>query len=588
MPVAGRDPKRLSSRTVAVGLAIIILVSLGAHLWGLMRDLPMPDVDERYFVTPAAYIAASGDLNPHWFGHPGSTVIYPLAAVFRLREVVFHGAPLVGTAPSIATRLQTDPTSFYLIGRLWAMVFGLASLPVLFVIGRRVFGDVVALLGTGLWALVPLGVQYGQVTRTDTVGLFFALLTIWWCLRAVERPSLARFVAAGAAAGLGVASRYFLAALAVVLCATWWFAVHREATIDAGEPGRSLRPTLLVGALGAMVATFVITTPYFLLDWHDAMQSMSGEAAPATASPSSSFVSNVTYYTTNAIPHQLSWIGLIAAVVGLALALRRPTPARLILLAWVLCAITVVSVLSLHWARWVIPAIPILSLFASYAAVSAARSVAAWYSSTPARHWAFAGVVGALAVLIAASPASGLVALDRSESEASTRVLAESWIEHHIPRGSGVAVELKGPDLTNTGYHYVEHYALPDAGTATDYVRVGYRYVVVNSTIAHGFMSHPHRYRAQVAFYEFLRDDSRRLARFRPGHDESGPHLTLYDLGPSRNLRERDGTRDAARELVTLRFTFPNRVTDGDSPVPFAHRQLVQLERANASEPRRL
>jgi 4-amino-4-deoxy-L-arabinose transferase-like glycosyltransferase len=574
----GSDATSLSPRTRAVGLGAIVLVSLGAHLWGLVRDLPMPDVDERYFVTPAAYIAASGDLNPHWFGHPGSTVIYPLAFAFRLREVVFHGAPLLGTAPSIATRLQTDAASFYLMGRLWAVLFGLASLPLLFAIGRRVFGDLVALLATGLWALVPLGVQYGQVTRTDAIGLYFALLTIWACLRALDQPSAARFVVAGAAAGLGVASRYFLAALAVLLCTTWWFAVHRSGVGGTRHAGRSLRPSLLAGALGTMVATFMITTPYFLLDWRDALSSMTGEAAPPAASPSSNFLANLTYYATSALPHQLSWIGLIAAAGGLGLALRRPTPARVILCLWVLCAITIISVLSLHWARWVIPAIPILALFAAYASVIAAGAATARFSRTRPHRWTFAAVLATLVAVMAVSPASGLLALDRSESETSTRVRAESWIEHHIRHGSGVAVELKGPDLTNGNYRYVEHYSLPDAGTVTDYARDGYRYVVVNTTIAHSFMIHPHRFRAQAAFYEFLRDDARRLAQFDPAHDEAGPHLALYDLGPSRNLRQRDRTSDAARELVTLRSTSPNRVPDGDSPVPFAHRELGRLE----------
>src|SRR5262249_43024878 len=76
-----------SLRLSLAAMAAIVLLSLGAHLWGLTGDLPMPEVDERYFITPATYIAARGDLNPHWFGHPGSTVIYPLAAAFRLREV---------------------------------------------------------------------------------------------------------------------------------------------------------------------------------------------------------------------------------------------------------------------------------------------------------------------------------------------------------------------------------------------------------------------------------------------------------------------------------------------------------------------
>ena len=34
-------------------------------------------------MLPAARMAWKGDANPQWFGHPGSTVIYPLAIAYR-------------------------------------------------------------------------------------------------------------------------------------------------------------------------------------------------------------------------------------------------------------------------------------------------------------------------------------------------------------------------------------------------------------------------------------------------------------------------------------------------------------------------
>ena len=86
-------------------------------------------------MLPAARMAWKGDANPQWFGHPGSTVIYPLAIAYRAREVLFHGAPLFGEAPSLAERFRDDPTSFYEIGRLWVILLSVATIPLLFLRG---------------------------------------------------------------------------------------------------------------------------------------------------------------------------------------------------------------------------------------------------------------------------------------------------------------------------------------------------------------------------------------------------------------------------------------------------------------------
>nr|MDQ6910924.1 hypothetical protein [Actinomycetota bacterium] len=117
----------------------IMLVSLGVECWALQRDLPFTDVDEPTFVRPAVHIAATGDLNPHWFGHPGSTIIYPLAGFYRAWDTVAHGGPVFSSSPGLTQRYQTSPTEFYMIGRLWVIALAVGTIPLLFLLGRRAF-----------------------------------------------------------------------------------------------------------------------------------------------------------------------------------------------------------------------------------------------------------------------------------------------------------------------------------------------------------------------------------------------------------------------------------------------------------------
>ena len=576
-----------STRARFLGLAAVMVVSFGAHTWGLTHDLPMPAVDEKYFVPPAAYIAASGDLNPHWFGHPGSTVIYPLAFAFRAREVLFHGAPLTGSAPAVAERLKTDPGSFYLMGRLWAMLFSLGALPLLFAIGRRAFGDLVAFLATASWVVAPLAVEYGRITRTDSVGLFFALATIYLSMRALERPSALRFAAAGAVAGLGVASRYFLATLAVVLCATAMEARnhrgHRagdETSSERAETGFKCSAGMLGIALVAMVVTFALTTPFFFLDWHDAIASVTAEAAARTSMATHGFIDNLRFYGSRAIPGALSWLGLLAALIGIGRAATHRTPARTLLLLWVPALLVAISVLPLHWDRWAIPALPITALFAAYGVTTVARLIATRNRAFGTRRLVFLATVIAAMLAMTIGPATALVALDQVEASPSTRVAAERWIEQHVPPGQKIAVEIKGPDFSGTRYPSVHHFALPFAGTVADYAHAGYRYLVINASLAKTYSAQARFHPPEATFYRFLHEDARLLAHFDPDGKYGGPRLDIYDLGPSPMPRDSDAAADAPFVDPTLALTFPNRVSRGGGPVPYDRWQLRRLARA--------
>src|SRR5512143_49438 len=74
-------------------IAAIMLAALPLYLWGIRRDLPIRcEIDEPPFVQAARRIVATGSLNPGWFGHPGSTVIYPLTAAYYAFDLLNHRA----------------------------------------------------------------------------------------------------------------------------------------------------------------------------------------------------------------------------------------------------------------------------------------------------------------------------------------------------------------------------------------------------------------------------------------------------------------------------------------------------------------
>jgi hypothetical protein len=157
-------------------LIALLGIAFGLHIWGIQQDLPFtPEVDEPVFVSAAVGIAASGDLNPHWFGHPGSTVIYPLAAVYRVWEAVTYHKNLAQPDPGLRTRYKADPGEYYLLGRLLAIGYSIASLVFVYLAGAQAFGERAGLVGAGL---MGLGFNIKMLEAFLPLPAFYALYVL--------------------------------------------------------------------------------------------------------------------------------------------------------------------------------------------------------------------------------------------------------------------------------------------------------------------------------------------------------------------------------------------------------------------------
>ncbi|MFP4614709.1 MAG: glycosyltransferase family 39 protein [Thiohalorhabdus sp.] len=85
---------------------------------------------------------------------------------------------------------------------------------VVFALANRLYGPVAGLLAGVAFATLP-GVSFGSmVINTDVPLLFFWALGLWFFLRALETDAHRNWLGAGAALGLGLLSKYTMAAFA--------------------------------------------------------------------------------------------------------------------------------------------------------------------------------------------------------------------------------------------------------------------------------------------------------------------------------------------------------------------------------------
>ncbi len=513
-------------RTGGLILLCIIAVALALHLLGIQRDLPLtPEIDEPLFVKRAANIAATGDLNPGWFGNPGSTVFYPLAAIYHLWNAVAHNGTLFRPDASLLTTLQSNGSEFYLLGRLLTILYAVMSVPLVYLVGRRAFSERVALIGAGLSVLYPIAVTHAQMVRSDSAAVFFGLLGLWLSLRLYDRPTAGNQILAGLAIGVAISSRYFMAALIPVLIAV-------DSMILWRQMFQRQRPTSTWLGLGsgilAVVVGFALTTPYFFLDFDTAWSSVTREARSIhLGADGLSPRENLVWYLTSAIPGSITLPQTALAAFGGVLAVWRRQPKQVLLVGFAVVFLLGISRSPLHWQRWIIPILPLLALLAAYGlnGIFEHLSVHARLRLSMQRALILAAVL-----LIAAWPAYQLVLQDIGQARPSTRVLAREWMVENLPVGSQIAVEwytapLHGTDFSVSGQFSLARHPMES------YLDDGYHYLVASSLIYDRYFAEPDRYTAEIAFYETLFAEERLVQKFEPSNTRGGPVIRIYELG---------------------------------------------------------
>ena len=280
---------------------------------------------------------ADRTLNPRWFGHPGSTVIYPTAALSAIwYEAAKELPPFAHAMPGIEGELEANPTPFYMIGRLIVAAYVLGTVIATWLLGRRMLGDLGGGLAASFLPASAIVIQYGQLVRTDTAAMFFAVLALWLTVRALDLRRGRDWAIAAVAIGLAISSRYFFVTLAIPYLVAAVLAVRSARHEDDlhGSSARSLLAPFV--ALLAAPVTFAITSPYVFLDARRALSDLRTEnRAVHPGADGLSPIGNFLWYTTTVAPSIIGLAVLAVAAVGLVVVARRHPRATATLISFV-------------------------------------------------------------------------------------------------------------------------------------------------------------------------------------------------------------------------------------------------------------
>lgn len=421
-----------SNRSARVLLLAICAVALGLRLLALAYGLPAIYNPDETPILNRALAFAKGDLNPHNFLYP-SLYFY---ALFGWEVLFFILGRMVGLYRSVddfQREFFTDPSRLFLAGRALTTAFGVATVPVLYAFGRRLYDRTTGLIAAVFLAVAPVAVRDAHYVKLDVPVTFFVVLTHVVLARIVTDPLAAArqrwWVVAGLFAGLTVSTHYYAAFIVLPVAAAALIEGYR--TRRWGNAA-----TMLTIAALATIAGFVIGTPFFFAEPHTALRDIVAvrEIDIDRAVESTGAFTSLERYADILFHDAVGWPVCLLAALGFIWALVVDWRRGLILGMFTTAFLVFVSN-TVPMSRYLNVMLPLMALAAAFTVVRIVREVDRGLGGRPT-------VTGAVLTMLAMIP--GLITSIRTDlffRQADTRTIAREYVENQIPSGASILVQ---------------------------------------------------------------------------------------------------------------------------------------------------
>ncbi len=413
------------------------------RFWGIGYDLPfIYDPDESSFVGGALRMLQDHSLNPGWFGHPAATTMDLLAVTYAGIYGVGRLAGRFEGPADFRNLYHRDPTVFYLSGRILSALFGVATIWLVFQIGRRLFSARIGLLSAVVVAVCPLLVVWSKNVRGDVEMTVFALVAFWFSLDVLERGDAKAYVLAGLFTGLATVTKFPAVTVGLVVLA---------AHLMRHARGAREHLKLCASAASGVAGAFAVA-PFLFLRFSQVLADVAHEARPSHLSHTGHGLwSNFAWYWIEVLPAALSVPGALLSVAGIFICLRDSRRDRKLAALFPILFLFFISALSLRWERWAVPSVPFLAIALSVPiigllpadAVSSRKEIGRLLLAAASAIW----IVGSLGVQ------SVFDGIERASE--STQTVARNWAVANIPKGSRIVLERYCPQFPKDMYHAV-------------------------------------------------------------------------------------------------------------------------------------
>jgi 4-amino-4-deoxy-L-arabinose transferase-like glycosyltransferase len=420
-------------------MLLILALALFTRVLGVGQGLPyIYNADEAVIVNHSLAFG-TGDLNPHYFTWP-SLYMYVIAIIEGGVYTFGKLAGLFASTDDFIRLFFNNITFFYLPGRLINVLLGVTSVIIVYKLGRRIYNKRIGLVAAAILSVNSLHINYSQQIKTHVPAALLVTLTLWFAHSIyIQKGSWHSYILAGVMAGLSTSTIYHagLVILSIIIA-------HIFAWIKNRDSSRIylFSPWLFAGIAAAFI-TFIMGTPFALLDWRTFLGDI--RATGASFASGGQWEFGILHPFLSLID-SFGWPIGIFTIAGLFYALFRHRAIDLILVSQPIFVGLLLMCFRMKQSHHMLIAYPALSILAALFLTGFVNLVL----KTPRLQ-----VVALTIITIAALYPPTIASLQEGQSKTliDTRTLAKEWIEKNIPSKSVIAMD--------SGKYYLSTFAPP-------------------------------------------------------------------------------------------------------------------------------
>jgi len=374
---------------------------------------------------------------------PADQLLSPFLAYLLLAEysAYYLGGRITGAFSSLddfPRPWQNNSRAFSLtwIARMNSVLFDLANIVVVFLIGQRIGAMPVALLASGFLAVNYLHIRNAHYGYVDLPMILAVLLSVLMALKfnATKRIRYLGFAAFCGGVATAIKQTGGLAAVPVIVAAILSARQERDAR------QRISRLVLVLGLVGVfLVLGFFSLNPYAFVQLRSVFDGLRtlAEMGKQPWRGQDDLSTPVAFFLTT-----LQAAGLLMTLLSLAgivLLLKKEPMTGVIVLCFPVAYVLYMAPQSIFFIRYVMPIMPFVALAAGFASERLLRLLPSGWG----RRVAALGLVVAVVVF----PLERALTHNRVLRNGDTRNIARRWLTEHIPLDAGIATEVGAPEL---------------------------------------------------------------------------------------------------------------------------------------------